>query len=223
MRLPAWIGKELRTFLRDPALVFRVVFLFVVHPYQSAAQSSQSGFALSNYPVPAYDLEGPLQSVAFIEKLRPPYFTLRRMVRTDGEISGLLDRGEVSMVVVVPEGFARRIHRGEAASVQGLGDGTYSPTSQLAGASVRIIAQQFAGGVGPPRRGSATAPTRRPASWPAPPCGSSPSSLRRRRVTPHPTRRNSPSPMRGSGCATIRRCRRRGRRGSGFGSWRGTF
>jgi len=148
MRLLALIGKELRTFLRDPALVFVVVFLFVVHPYQSAAQSSQSGFALSNYPVAAYDLDGTPQSVAFIEKLRPPYFTLRRMVRTDGEISGLLDRGEVSMVVVVPEGFARRIHRGEAASVQVLGDGTYSPTSQLAGASVRIIAQQFAAAQG---------------------------------------------------------------------------
>lgn len=148
MRLLALIGKELRTFLRDPALVFVVVFLFVVHPYQSGAQSSQSGFALSNYPVAAYDLDRTPQSTAFIEKLRPPYFTLRRMVRTDGEISGLLDRGEVSMVVVVPEGFARRIHRGEAASVQVLGDGTYSPTSQLAGASVRIIAQQFAAAQG---------------------------------------------------------------------------
>src|SRR3989304_1690947 len=112
MRLLALIGKELRTFLRVPALVFVVVFLFVVHPYQSAAQSSQSGFALSNYPVAAYDLDGTPQSVAFIEKLRPPYFTLRRMVRTDGEISGLLDRGEVSMVVVVAAGVALLPPRG---------------------------------------------------------------------------------------------------------------
>lgn len=48
------------------------------------------------------------------------------------------------MVVVVPEGFARRLHRGEAPPVQVISDGTYSTTARLAGAYVNAIAQQFA-------------------------------------------------------------------------------
>jgi len=83
MRPLALVRKESRTFLRDPALVFVVVFLFVVHPYQSATQYS---FAVNEYPVAVYDLDRTPQSAAFIEKLRRPYFALRRMIQSDREI-----------------------------------------------------------------------------------------------------------------------------------------
>lgn len=141
MRLLALVAKELRTFVRDPALVFVAVFLFVLHPYQSATQYS---FAVNDFPIAAYDLDRTPQSSAFIEKLRAPYFSVRRTIERDRDVAPLLDRGEVSMVVVVPEGFGRRIHRGEPASVQVLGDGTFSTTTQLAGAYVRAIAHEYA-------------------------------------------------------------------------------
>ncbi len=141
MRLLALIGKELRVFFRDPALVFVVVFLFLVHPYQSA---TQYGFAVNNYPVAAYDLDRSPASEAFLERLRPPYFALRQRVETDREIARLLDQGRVSMVVIVPEGFARAILRGETPQVQVISDGTYSTTARLAAAYVNAIAQQFA-------------------------------------------------------------------------------
>ena len=140
MRLLALIGKELRTFVRDPALVFVVAFLFLLHPYQSAAEFTM---AVKNYPVAVYDLDRSQQSAAFVEKLRAPYFSLSRHVRTNREVAGVLERGEASMVVIIPEGFARRIHRGAPAAVQVLGDGTYSPTAELAGAYVLAIAQEF--------------------------------------------------------------------------------
>lgn len=141
MRLLALMAKELRTFLRDPALVFVAVFLFGVHPYQSATQYS---LAVNDFPVAVYDLDRSPQSAAFVERLRPPYFSVRRSIEREEEVTAVLDRGEASMVVVVPEGFARRIHRGEPAAVQVLGDGTFSTTTQLAGGYVRAIAHEYA-------------------------------------------------------------------------------
>ncbi len=141
MRLLALIGKELRVFFRDPALVFVVVFVFLLHPYQSATQFSS---AVNQYPVAVYDLDRTPVSADFIEKLRPPYFALRARVQRDREIPELLDRDAVSMVVVIPEGFARSFYRGEVPQVQVISDGTYSTTARLAGAYVTAIAQQFA-------------------------------------------------------------------------------
>lgn len=141
LRLLALITKELRTFGRDPALLFVAVFLFVIHPYQSATQYS---LAVRDFPVAVYDLDRTPQSAAFVEKLRPPYFSVRRTVEREWDIAALLDRGEVSMVVVIPEGFARRIHRETAAPLQVLGDGTFSTTTQLAGVYVRAIAHEYA-------------------------------------------------------------------------------
>lgn len=141
MRLFALVGKELRTFVRDPALVFVTLFLFLVHPYQSAREISS---ALNNYPVAIYDLDRTAESRGFAEKMRPPYFSLRRAVESEREVNALLERDAASMVIVIPEGFARRIHRGQEVRVQVLSDGTYSTASQRAGAAVTAIAQDFA-------------------------------------------------------------------------------
>ena len=140
MRLLALVGKELRTFARDRALVFVVLFLFLIHPYQSA---SEAMFALNNYSVAVYDIDRSQESRAFVEKLRAPYFAVRGVVQSEREVTALLERDQASMVLVIPEGFARRIHRGQTASVQVLTDGTYSLTAQRAGAAVTAMAQEF--------------------------------------------------------------------------------
>ncbi len=147
MRLPALIGKELRTFLREPALVFVVAYAMLWAPYQSASQFT---FALNRYPVAVYDLDRTQQSRAFVDQLRPPYVSLRRVLTRDREIAEVLTRDEASAVVVIPEGFSRQLSRGSATSVQVISDGTYTPTSQLAGAYVAAVAQRFALAQQPP-------------------------------------------------------------------------
>ena len=141
MRLLALVGKELRTFLRDRALVVVVAFMFLWDPYQSASQFT---FAINHYPIAAYDLDRSPESRAFLEELRTPYFSLRRYVTNDREIAPLLVHDAASAVVVIPEGFGRRILQGRAAPVQVISDGTYTPTSQLAGAYIAQIAHDFA-------------------------------------------------------------------------------
>jgi len=141
MRLLALVGKEIRTFFRDLALVFVVFFLFIVHPSQSASQVMGT---LKNYPVAVYDLDRSQSSAAFVQQLRAPYFEIRRRIQREAELVALLERGDASVVVVIPEGFARRIHQDRPATVQVISDGTYSVTSQRAGAYVTAIAHEFA-------------------------------------------------------------------------------
>lgn len=141
MRLVALISKELRTFLREPALVFVVAYSLLWAPYQSASQFT---FELNRYPIAVYDLDRSQQSRAFVDQLRPPYLSLRRMLSREREIDTVLERDEASAVVVIPEDFGRRLAGGGAASVQVISDGTYTPTSQIAGAYVAGIAQRFA-------------------------------------------------------------------------------
>jgi hypothetical protein len=112
VRLLALVGKELRTFLRDCALVVVVAFMFLWDPYQSASQFT---FAINHYPIAAYDLDRSPESRAFLEELRAPYFSLRRYVANDREIAPLLVHNAASAVVVIPEGFGRRILQGQAA------------------------------------------------------------------------------------------------------------
>jgi ABC-2 type transport system permease protein len=141
MRVLALVVKEIRTFLRDLALVFVVLFLFVVHPSQSASQMVST---LNNYPIAVSDLDRSQSSAAFIQRLRAPYFEIRRHIQREAEIVALLEGDDVSMVIVIPEGFSRRIHQGRPAAVQVISDGTYSVTSQRAGAYVMAIAAEFA-------------------------------------------------------------------------------
>ena len=140
MRVLALVGKEIRTFLRDLALVFVVLFLFIVHPSQSASQVMST---LNNYPIAVYDLDRSQSSAAFIRGLRAPYFEIRRRIQREAEIAALLEGNDASAVVVIPEGFGRRVHQGRPAAVQMISDGTYSVTSQRAGAYVMAIAQSF--------------------------------------------------------------------------------
>lgn len=140
MRLFALIDKELRTFFREPVLVFVIAYTLLWAPYQAASQFT---FELNRYPVAVYDLDQSAQSRALVDRLRPPYLNVRRVITREREIDAVLERDEASAVVVIPEDFSRRLAAGGAASVQVISDGTYTPTAQIAGAYVAGIAQQY--------------------------------------------------------------------------------
>lgn len=141
MRLLALVVKEFRAIARNPPLVIVLAYMFLVNPWQSASEFT---YAVNRYPIAVYDLDGTVESRTFVGKLREPYFAVQQLVGRDADIERLMRGDAVAAVVVVPEGFAERLRRGETAALQVLGDGTYTPTAQLAGAYVETIAQQFA-------------------------------------------------------------------------------
>jgi ABC-2 type transport system permease protein len=139
--LIALTGKELRTLLRAPALMFVLVYVFVVHPWHSAAQYT---LQVKAYPIAVHDLDQSGDSRAVIESLRAPLFGRVRTAATPGELDALLARGDTSAAVVIPAGFGRQLRQGGAPAVEVTSDGTYAVTAQLAQAYLGMIVTRAA-------------------------------------------------------------------------------
>ena len=90
-------------------------------------------------------------AAAFVES---GYFVLAKVVRAPEEIPRLLDTGEALVVLVVPEGFARRFQEGSPAGVQILVDGTNANTAatvvNYALSIVRSVSERHRPAAAPP-------------------------------------------------------------------------
>ncbi|MCI0490844.1 MAG: ABC transporter permease [Blastocatellia bacterium] len=128
-RIIALIGKEFVQFFRDRALVILVVYIFV--------EIALCGWALflhvRNLPIAVYDLDRSRESRELVGKFAATdNFLIARHISNERELESLLDRGEVSMVLVVPAGFSRDLARRTPARVQLLVDGTNSQIAKVA-------------------------------------------------------------------------------------------
>ncbi len=89
-------------------------------------------------------------------------FDLNRVMRSPDEIRDALDRGEVSAVLVIPRGFARRLGRNEPVDVQLLLDGVDSNASLIASNHARGIVESYSLDVLRKSRAGAPLPDLRP-------------------------------------------------------------
>lgn len=144
-RLVSLLRKEYLQFFRDRALIYIVLYAFTIEIYVAG-----TGFNIEvlNYPTGIFDRDNTQLSVQLAEKFRMPYFQVSHLIYSDQEMQDLLDRGMVSMVVVIPHGFARSLYEKNYATVQAITDGTLSNTALLAMAYAGQIAGEFAQEVG---------------------------------------------------------------------------
>ncbi|MBW1917232.1 MAG: ABC transporter permease [Deltaproteobacteria bacterium] len=144
-RLLAMLRKEYLQFFRDRALIYIVLYLFTVEIYVAG-----SGFNIEvrNYPTAIYDRDNTQLSVQLAEKFRLPYFRVTHLIYSDSEMVTLLNKGTVSLVLVIPYGFARDLVEKNHAEVQAIADGTLSNTALLALGYASQIAGEFAQEVG---------------------------------------------------------------------------
>lgn len=140
-RLIALLGKEYRQFFRDRALIGIVLYVFTIEIYLAG-----TGFNIEvrNYPTAIFDRDRTQWSVQLAEKFRQPYFRVTGMITSEAEMVDLLNRGVVSLVVVIPHGFARSLAESNQATIQASSDGTLSNTSLLALGYTDQVAQDFA-------------------------------------------------------------------------------
>jgi ABC-2 type transport system permease protein len=62
------------------------------------------------------------------------------LIQEESEIRGLLDRGQASMVLVIPAHFSQTLRQGRQAKIQLIMDGTHSNSALIAmGYAARII------------------------------------------------------------------------------------
>lgn len=121
-RLKPIIKKEFRQVFRDlrtlVVLVFMPIFLLILFGYAL-------NFDVRHIKMAAYDEDKSVASREFISSFfHSEYFDLKYYLTSKSQVNELLDEGKVSMVLLVPHDFSRKILRGEKASVQLLIDGS---------------------------------------------------------------------------------------------------
>lgn len=102
------------------------VFLLMLYGYGI-------NFDLRDIPFAVFDLDGTKLSRDLIERLRESrYFLLQEVITDRSRIAELLDRGEVTFVLVIPPDLARIVGAGREARVQIVVDGADTTRASVA-------------------------------------------------------------------------------------------
>ncbi len=136
--------KELRQIRRDRRslliLLFIPVFFLFLFGYAL-------NFDIRHVELAVQDRDRSVESRAVVAAFtRSAYFDQVATVDRESEIAGLMDRGTIRMVLVIPEGFSRQIGRGETADLQVLLNGDNANTATTVMGYVERRADR---GVGP--------------------------------------------------------------------------
>ncbi len=128
-RLWGLMRKEFIQFARDRALVLLILYTFV--------EIAICGWALTlevrNMATAVYDGDHTPESRALVDAFaRLEGFRLVAQVENPDALQALMDAGEIQFALVVPQGFARTLRRGETAQVQVLVDGSNSTIASQA-------------------------------------------------------------------------------------------
>ena len=129
--------KEIRQLLRDRALFAYTIYIFTANIIIAAGGASNE---LRDSPVRVHDADRSVASRDLIYAFQPPRFRLAGEVGSPGEAQGLLDRGEVQMVLDIPPDFETSLRRNKVAHVQSLIDTSQANTGFLASSyAARIV------------------------------------------------------------------------------------
>jgi len=94
------------------------------------------------------DQDGSARSRALLDAFRSSgYFTLSAVLERPGDIDPLLNRGTVSMALVIPPDFAATLDAGGTAQVQAIVDGSDANTATIALGYAGAIVQAYSGSV----------------------------------------------------------------------------
>ena len=119
--------KELRQIRRDRRslliLLFIPAFFLLMFGYAL-------NFDIRHVPLAVQDRDRTVESRALVAAFtRSAYFDHIATVERDGDIRKLMDEGTVRILLEIPEGFAKQVHRGETADVQVLLNGDNANTA----------------------------------------------------------------------------------------------
>ena len=142
MILRALVRKEAIELSRDPvtlavAVVLPILLLFLF--------GYGIRYDVENVAFAVHDQDRSAESRRLVERFTASgYFTLARELHAAPEVDRALDRGEVALVLVIPEGFARAVAAREHVRVQALLDGSFSPTALIVSSYVSAIGARYA-------------------------------------------------------------------------------
>lgn len=134
--------KELRLVLRDHQMMAMILIFPVI-------QVILLGYAITvdvkYLPLGVVDYDHSPESRRLIEEFRHnDIFEFRGNLTGPDSVKESLDAGEISAVLIIPPGFARKLGRGESADIQMIMDGVDSNASIIAAAHSRGIIEAYA-------------------------------------------------------------------------------
>lgn len=120
--------KEFLQFFRNSALLIIVLYCATLDIYTAGEVSMDP----HNYPLAIYDLDESQQSREIIAKFRKPFFDAKYNITSENDIRRFIEKGTVSVVVVFPKGFGKKISSYKTAEAQAILDGSNSNASEIA-------------------------------------------------------------------------------------------
>ena len=127
-RMYLLMKKEFLQFFRNiPLLV--IVLYFATFDIYSAGEVSMD---VKDYPNAVYDLDDSEQSRDVLTVIREPFFDITHIITNEDEITDLIEKGTVSVVIVFPKNFGKKIASYRPAQMQVILDGSNSNSSELA-------------------------------------------------------------------------------------------
>ncbi len=131
--------KELYSIWRDPVLLFLIVWAFtvgIITPGKGAGEATLHGARIAMVDEDGSSLSGRL-AAAF----NPPYFRPPQAIAL-AEVDRLMDRGEITFVLVIPQGFERDVVAGKSPAVQLLVDATRMKQAGIGAGYINRIARE---------------------------------------------------------------------------------
>ncbi|MGL4859358.1 MAG: ABC transporter permease, partial [Enterobacteriaceae bacterium] len=106
--------KELRSLMRDKAMLLLIAFSFTVSIYSSATVTPG---ALNKAPIAFVDYDRSQLSHQIIDSFFPPFFQTPKVISED-QIDPLLDQGLYTFVLTIPPDFERNLLADRQPSIQ---------------------------------------------------------------------------------------------------------
>lgn len=141
-RLRQMLVKEFIQVFRDN----RTRFVLIVPPVvQMLIYGYAATYEIRHVPIAVLDRDNSRESRELLSRFSAsPYFDLRTRLSDHRQIAELIDREEVTLVLHIYPGFARRLRKDEPAPLQVIVDATNSNTALIALGYVNRIADRFA-------------------------------------------------------------------------------
>jgi ABC-2 type transport system permease protein len=138
-RILSLMRKEFRQLLRNFALIGIILYSVTLDPYTAGELTLD----LKDYSIAVADMDHTTSSEEFAARLREPFFKIARRLDSTAPMEDLLIKGDVAMVMVIPEGFERQLAARQQAPVQLVFDGTNANSATIALSYIAGIAAEY--------------------------------------------------------------------------------
>lgn len=135
------IKKEFKEIVRDPVTLATAIYLPLVMLFLF-------GYAISldvqNVSMGVYDQDSSQEGARLVEAFTASgYFSLEHELKSFDEVDDVLDRGETSVILVIPPDFSKKLNSQASSEVQILLDGTFSATALIISNYVRTVVEDY--------------------------------------------------------------------------------